>query len=106
MVDQRFNNRTYKGNRGFKFHTSGVPFSNGAYGGASVHYYIQDRPVPFHILSTQSSCQERLYNHPELAFWIRKKGRPDTLGPVLEDYHTFLIPEFLAKQIKPYLIKD
>ena len=105
--NQRFNSRTYIANRGYTFNKSGEPFSNGTAFDVSVGYYIQDRPVPFHVISTYRLCGGgKVYQFPDPALWIRKKGHETkAILPQLENYYLFTIPSKIVERFSPVLLE-
>lgn len=91
------------GNKGYKFHKAGKPYTDGGVAWMSATSYAQDRSADTVLLSLKTACDiSEMLEYPELAIWIRKEGRPQT-SPNLEDYHTFLIPQKLIEDFRPAL---
>ena len=97
-------NRLYLGNRDYKFHTSGRPFTNGTVSDIDISYYIQDRDIPYQMIAGWQDCRgSGAYLYPRPSFWVMKPGGQKTTLPILSEYHVFEIPPRVVKEITPYL---
>jgi len=103
---KKYWNKTYLGNRDYKFNTSGNPFSNGSAFSVLVSSYIQSRHDKYNIISTYNPCGgSNIYYHPKPSFWIRKKDAAGVTNlPQLKNYHVFEIPKDIVRQFKPILV--
>jgi len=107
--NQQYMNRTYLGNRHYKFNPEPqkMPFSEGSIFDVTLFNYIQNRDIPFMILVTSRECGGgNIYNYPEPSFWVRKKGtKENTTLPQLENYYVFEIPKAIVSKFTPSLFK-
>jgi hypothetical protein len=91
------------GNRGYKFHKTGKPYTDGGVAWMSATSYAYDRSLSHVLISLKTVCDvSEMLEYPELAIWIRKEGRQQS-SPNLEDYHTFLLPKRLIDDFRPTL---
>lgn len=98
---KRYMNRTALGNRDYKFHKSGKPFSDGIASSASLLNYAFSRSTDFNLLRIKGMCIGKMYDYPDFSLWLRKKGHDSSKGLNKEDYHVLVIPESITKRIKP-----
>ncbi len=98
---KKYMNRTALGNRDYKFHKSGKPFSDGAASSASLLNYVFSRSADYNLLKIKGICIGKMYDYPDFSLWLRKKGHDSHKGLHKDDYHVLVIPKTITNKIKP-----